>query len=227
MANIKFIQNAGLGDIMFLEPIARQLYLEGHEIYWDTVDIYADTEDYIPYINWNVKKDSYDKEYNFQFLKMADYNCRIMEAKYQYGGLPFETWKTFNYNRDFGKEQALIKILKEHIPSYEKFDITKPYRLIHNEYATYQECNINIEENPDILNIYIQPIEGFSLFDWSTIIEHATEIHAVSTSSLFLFEKLELFNNPELCLYARHNDPELYETKYLTSKNWKFINYTG
>ena len=219
MANIKFIQNAGLGDILFLEPIARQLYLEGHEIYWDIVDIYADIEDYIPYINWNVKAESYDKEYNFQFLKMADYNCRIMEAKYQYGGLPFDQWKTFHYDRHIAKEKQLIAKLG--------LDINQPYRLIHDEYATGCEFKVNISGSANIKNIWLKPVEGFSLFDWSTIIEHATEIHAVSTSSLFLFEKLELFNDPELCLYARHNDPELYETKYLCSKNWKFINYTG
>ena len=217
--DIKFIQNAGLGDIMFLEPIARQLYLEGHEIYWDTVDIYDNMDYYIPYVRWNMNPESYDKEYNFQFLKMADYNCRIMEAKYQYGGLPFDQWKTFHYNRHFTSEQALINKLG--------LDINQPYRLIHNEYATGCEFKVNIPENPDIQNVYIKPTDHFSLFDWSTIIEHATEIHAVSTSSLFLFEKLELFNDPELCLYARHNDPELDETKYLCSKNWKFINYIG
>ena len=217
MANIKFIQNAGLGDIMFLEPIARKLYLEGHEIYWDTVDIYADIEDYIPYINWNVKKESYDKEYNFQFLKMADYNCRIMEAKYQYGGLPFETWKSFHYDRNIFKERELTKALD--------LDINEPYRLIHNEYATGSEFKVDISGSLDIRNVFIKPTEYFSLFDWSTIIENANEIHAVSTSSLFLFEKLHLINDPELVLYARHNDPELYETKYLTTKNWDFVNY--
>lgn len=215
--NIKFIQNAGLGDILFLEPIARQYFIDGHDVYWDTVDIYADIVDYIPYIHWNKEADHYDKEYNFQFLKMADYDCRIMEAKYEYAGVPFEQWKTFNYNREYGKEEALIKLLK--------LDINEPYRIVHDEYATGCEFKVNISGSANIRNVRIEPIEGFSLFDWSTIIENANEIHAVSTSSLFLFEKLHLINDPELCLYARHNDPELHETKYLTSKNWKFINY--
>lgn len=216
--NIKFIQNAGLGDILFLEPIARKLYLEGHEIYWDTVDMYADIEDCIPYINWNVKKESYDKEYNFQFLDMSKYNCRIMEAKYQYAGVPFELWKTFHYDRNIAKEKQLIERLG--------IDINKPYRLIHDEYATGCEFKINISGSANIKNIWIKPIGGYSLMDWSSIIEHANEIHAVSTSSLFLFEKLELFNNPELVLYARGvHDPNLHETKYLTSKNWKFIHH--
>lgn len=217
MANIKFIQNAGLGDIIFLEPIARKFYLEGHEVYWDTVDIYENIEDCIPYVHWNSDINNYDETYNFQFLDMSKFDCRIMEAKYQYAGVPFETWKTFHYERIFFQEKSLIQELT--------LDINEPYRLIHDEYATYQECKIDIPENPDIRNVYIRPVGEYSLFDWSTIIENANEIHAVSTSSLFLFEKLHLINNPDLNLYARENDPELDETKYLTTKNWKFINY--
>ena len=217
--NIKFIQDAGLGDILLLEPIARQFFIDGHDVYWNTVDIYADIADYIPYIHWNKEAERYDKEYNFQYMDMSKYNCRIMESKYEYAGVPFDQWKTFNYNRDYGKEEALIKLLE--------LDINEPYRLVHDTYATFGEFKTNISGSANIRNVWLEPIEGFSLFDWSTIIENANEIHAVSTSSLFLFEKLELANDPELCLYARHNDPELYETKYLTSKNWKFINYTG
>lgn len=216
MANIKFVQDAGLGDILFLEPIARKLFHEGHTIFWNTVNIYKDIVDYIPYIHWNTGINNYDLTYDFQFLDMSKFNCRILEAKYQYVGLPFDTWQTFHYNRDIRKERQLIKSIG--------LDITKPYRLIHDEYATYSEYKIHIEENPDFQNVYIRPVGNYSLFDWSTIIENAYEIHAVSTSSLFLFEKLELTNNPDLNLYAREgHDPDLHETAYLTTKNWKFI----
>ncbi len=145
--DIKFTQNAGLGDIIFLEPIARKFFLEGHNIFWNIVDIYADIVDYIPYVKWNIYKENYDKEYNFQFLNMADFSCRIMEAKYQYAGVSFDIWKTFHYNRDYKKEQALIQALD--------LDINEPYRLVHSEYATYQECKINISGSTNIKNIRI------------------------------------------------------------------------
>jgi hypothetical protein len=35
-------------------------------------------------------------------------------------------------------------------------------------------------------------LDGFTLFDWSKIIENASEIHTVSTSNLFLLETLTL-----------------------------------
>lgn len=214
--NIKFIQNAGIGDIIFLEPIARKLYLEGHHIYWDTIDIYTNIEKYIPYVRWNSDINNYDRTYNFQFLNMTGFNCRILEAKYQYANVPFNNWRSFHYNRDFLSEHNLIDKIN--------FNINKPYRLIHDEYATHSEFKINIPENPDIQNVYIKPIENYSIFDWSTIIENAYEIHVVSTSSLFLIEKLHLVNNPTLNLYARgDHDPDLYETSYLLSKNWKLF----
>lgn len=211
--NIKFIQNAGLGDILFIEPIARNLYLKGHNIFWDVIPLYRDIREYISYINWTHIEDSNcDKIYNFQHLDMRNYNCKIMEAKYQYAQTPLNFWRSFCYNRNISKELNLIKYLC--------LDVAKPYRLIHNEYATGSLYKISIPENHNIQNVYIRPIERFSLFDWSSIIENASQIHVVSTSSLYLIEKLYLVKNPDLNLYARHNDMDLSEVEYLLSKDW-------
>ena len=58
---------------------------------------------------------------------MSKFNCRIMEAKYQYADVPFELWKTFNYARFTDRELALIERLE--------LNIDKPYRLVHDEYT--------------------------------------------------------------------------------------------
>lgn len=217
---IKFVQAAGLGDLLFLEPIARYFYLQGDQIYWPVVPMFQSISKYIPYINWRESQDMvYDEIYKFDGLKPAEYNCRILEAKYKYADFPFYIWRTFHYNRFMNKEATLVKRLK--------IDLEKPYRLIHSEYDSNRLFTIPIPENPDMRNIYIEPIQKFSLFDWSTIIENAYEIHVVSTSSLYLIEKLNLIHNPIVNLYGRHNDPDLNETKFLLTKPCKLISHPG
>lgn len=219
--NILFKQAAGLGDLIFLEPIARRLSLRGHTIYWPVLPMFQGISEYIPYVNWcDPGNITYGKVYEFDGLKPAKYKCRILESKYKYADFPLDIWRTFHYDRDIKKEFLLIKQLG--------LNIEEPYRLIHCEYDSNRLYTIDIPTNPDIKNIYIVPIPGFSLFDWSSVIENASEIHVVSTSSLYLIEKLHLIHNPEINLYARHNDINLDEVKFLLSpKPYDLIKYTG
>lgn len=218
--NIKFQQAAGLGDLLFLEPIARRLYLKGHKIFWPVIGPYRSIAQYIPYINWyDSSTIVYDSVYEFDSLKPAKYGCRILEAKYRYAGYALELWRGFHYNRYLNRELSLAEKLG--------INLDESYRLIHTEYDSNRLYAVPISESESIKNIYITPISGFSLFDWSSIIENAKEIHAVSTSSLYLFEKLELVHNPVINLYERHNDPHFEEVKFLFSKPYNLITHPG
>ena len=227
---IKFKQIAGLGDILFLEPIARKFYNEGFKIYWPvTKCYYEDVKRHIPYIDWVIYNSSDDfkveKTYDFEDSYWKWHNktgCRIMEAKYKVVDMDIEMWRTFKYKRNLDKENQLIEELN--------LDINKPYSLRHLEYGTPQSdkaekvgtfMNNQIDKNNNMKTVDIDYMDGYSILDWSTIIENAYDIRFVSTCTLYLVETLNLINNPELHLYARSQDPNLIETGYLCNKNWK------
>jgi hypothetical protein len=66
--------------------------------------------------------------------------------------------------------------------------------------------------------IEVKPIDGYNLLDWATVIDNATEIHAVSSACIYLFEMLSL--KCEVNLYARKQGMRDFEyvEKLLTKK---------
>ena len=65
----------------------------------------------------------------------------------------------------------------------------------------------------------MRSIPGFSLFDWSLVIEKATEIHTVGTSINYLIELLEI-EGKEVVLYKRLPDENHYENyDYILEKH--------
>ena len=222
---IKFHQPAGLGDILFLEPISRDFYEKGFSIYWPVFECYyEDLKRHIPYVHWAV----YNPDDNFEYKTLYDFanatGYKIMESKYKIVDMDMEMWRTFEYKRDIDREKKLINHLG--------LDINKPYSLRHITYGTNDSLsglctNNHIPKNENMKTVDIDFIDGYSILDWSSIIENAFEIRFVSTSTLYLVEKLELINKPKLHLYARsqHKDPELSEVAYLCNKKWKL--HTG
>ena len=47
-------QPAGLGDIVFLQKIAKKLVKKGYEVHWPVIQPYEYVQDYMPYYNWHV-----------------------------------------------------------------------------------------------------------------------------------------------------------------------------
>ena len=196
-------QFQGLGDILFCEPIARHLYQNGqNEIIWPVIDEYIWVKDYIPYINF-VKKSEFSFNYESTFfgnidedtvhvpLRFAnpivrnlhphDYSDQYhtMLDKYRMMKLPEDLWKTFTWERNYEKENELYKLLVK----------SENYILVNTKWSDGNEP-IHSESNLDV--VYMDFIPGFTLLDWSKIIENASEIHTVSTSNLYLLETLKL-----------------------------------
>jgi hypothetical protein len=213
---MKYIINQfqGLGDVFFCEPIARHLYNGGeNEIIWPILDEYIWIKKYIPYINF-IKKNEFNFNYEstyfgqldestthvplrfanpiFRSLHPHDYSDQYhtMLDKYRMMGLPEDMWRTFSWVRDEEKENELYNLLIKN----------NNYVLVNNFWSDgIVDINFNAGDR-DV--IYMNKIDGYTLFDWAKVIENADEIHTVSTSNLYIIECLEL-KTERIYIYPR------------------------
>lgn len=222
-----FNQFFGIGDIMFIEPIMRKFFQEGNEIILPVMKQYMNLDIHFPYIQF-VDKEECDIDYECQNIvqkgDMIIYPLRwskeffnsplndTMKNKYRMFNLPLEMWREFAFLRHRWKENKLINELG--------IDLNNDYALIIQNYHSYNKTSINIKLDTNMPIIELLPIEGYSLLDWVKIIENASEIHSVNTSTLFLFETLEL-KAKQIHLYSRNvSGRDFQQTEYLRSKNY-------
>lgn len=223
-------QYRGIGDILFIEPLCRWLH-EGYEITFPVEDEYIWIKDYIPYINF-VKKSEYFMDYEkFSWGKIGEYeyfplrfanpllrgygphnysdqfNC--MKDKYRLFGKDPEMWRGLKWARNRERENALYSFL-----GLEE----KEYTLV-NEWSS--QGKIDIEEGKESWTntvVYQQKLPGFTLLDWTKVIENATFIHTTSTSNFYMLETLDL-RAKEIHLYKRVTE-DLTAIKDLMSKKY-------
>jgi predicted amino acid-binding ACT domain protein len=119
-----------------------------------------------------------------QILRVKYENC--MRAKYDMYSIDWQSWRLCDYQRDQEKENELFYSVLGLV------DFSEPFRLINQTFTSLENNKIEIPESKEIRNVYMKNIPGFSLFDWSKVIEKATEIHTVSTSINYLIEMLEI-----------------------------------
>ena len=64
-------------------------------------------------------------------------------------------------------------------------------------------------------------IHGYSMFDWSKVIECATEIYCVDTSLFYLIDMLDL-KAGKLEAYSKFNPPHFMHTEGLFKASWNY-----
>jgi len=213
-------QPFGIGDILFLNPLIKQLDIE--QAIWPVVDHYYWIKDYIFIDNLTFIKVSEFNPSNYEdyvevplqhahsFIPQAN-DC--MEAKYLLLEADPELWRTLTFNRNKEKETQLKQHLNIH-PN-DKFI------FVNNNFAGPEynyKVNITPQSNHKI--IYQEYIEGFTLLDWCGVLEQSIEIHTVSTALFFVIEALNL-ENISLHLYPRKPlDKDLSPIKTLISNKW-------
>lgn len=136
----------------------------------------------------------------------------VMRAKYDIYNLDWKIWKrAARWNRHYVKENDLGVFLGIH--PHEK------YNLINKRFGG-EHRTVEIKVDNGLRNIYMTDVIGFTMFDWAGIIENATTLHMVSTSTLYMTEVLDL-KCKENHLYTRkpieHN---LDYVSYLLSKEY-------
>lgn len=215
-------QPFGIGDILFLSALVKELDIE--EAVWPVADHYSWVSNYLSIDNVVFVKAS---EYS-----ALDYTSRgfitvpfqhahsivgseardCMEAKYMLLNADPELWRNITFNRNFDKEQELIALLG--------VDVDAPYAVVNNHFASKEfNYKADIRLNSDLKVVYIEYVDGFTLLDWSGILERAQEIHTVSTALLFVIEAIK--PKAALHLYPRKPlDKDLSPIKSLIDLKW-------
>lgn len=194
----------GIGDIFFLQFIARQYLKLGYDVIWPIrKDIYW-IKDYIPDINFCLIEDNFPgKEYygedliiispNFVYLGLKNAHIwnnkfnHIMKSKYSLLNLDWNSWNEgFIFNRNLEKENKLY---------YNVLGLTDDSKYVFwNNMASVDVRTSNVIDNLTFNYpvVKLQFIDGYNLFDWCKVIENATEIHTVHTGINYLIDKLNI-----------------------------------
>jgi glycosyltransferase involved in cell wall biosynthesis len=197
-----FIQQYfGIGDVIFSMQIARNLQKQGYKICWPVLPDYVEQLNRaypdITFIDVWLTQPKYmeGKElitrgstyyvplrWTYELMKVPFKEC--MKSKYDFMHMDWITWKDAMYQRDEAKEKALMGELG--------IIAGEPYTLINRMWKSDGKTKSAFECKTSGKVIEMTMMQNFSLFDWSKIIENATEIHTVSTSIVYILELLDI-----------------------------------
>ena len=196
-------QPAGLGDIIWVQPILQAIVDKGFEVVYPIIDHYLPmAKEYLP--RDKVSYVSVHEDYLFKeafgskniLEKAGNYylpltfshqhfpTSSLMISKYLMAQVPLQDWRRFIPRiRNRGREQRLIEKIN---PSGEE------YALVNKFFGTppaTKERPINLS-NPSLKVINIdyrdKELSEFHPFDWSGVIEGAREVHFVQTAFSFI-----------------------------------------
>lgn len=224
---------AGIGDIFFLQFVARRYLSMGYKIIWPLRPDILWIKEYISDIDFcSVNDDFPGKQYYGQDLVIISpqfvylgimrphlwnvgYN-KIMSSKYQIMNLNWEDWSSgFVFNRNRKKEENLYSNVL-------KLNKDSEYVLINNFYNTDNRDSKLLSKDQFTLPVVeLKILDGFTLFDWCKVIEKAKKIYTINTSINYLIEVLNT-NFDEYVIYA-HNQDNQKEIDYLFKKPHKML----
>jgi hypothetical protein len=135
---------------------------------------------------------------------------QTMDLKYQIAGVPMDDWADYvELKRDRAKEERLFRELG--------LDDGEPYALI-NEHGSVR--HIPFPNKAPEKEVRLRIIEGYSLVDWSTVIERAARIATIDTSLALLVEILKVRGIP-LHIVSRY-DPPSFRVQNVLKLDWLF-----
>ena len=203
-------QPAGVGDVFFLQKIAHVYRDSGHEIIWPLRDHIFWISEYIPDITWyklsEWMMDSRSQIFNYAGFanftvpneELVYIDCstadrtfntdptRIMSSKFGLVGMDHKDWGNyFKFDRKKDKEDELyydVLGLKDdseysYVNDIVHTDIRETGRLSSKDY-----------DYPVVKN---QIVDGFTLFDWTKVLENAKEIHTIPTAVCFIVDVID------------------------------------
>jgi len=229
-------QPAGLGDILFIEPIYRHFHNQGNQVIAPVNKDLLWVQEYIPYVKFvDRKKFDYNSETvqqkedgrlhvplrfanplyrGFADLHYGDDRKNWMRDKYLMLGLDENLFRTMKFERNLIKESDLMHLV--HPQTNPKYNLVNPYFG-----GSFEKINIKVDNN--LPTIEMRKIEGYALLDWLTVIECATNIYTAETSLIWLVESYPTIAK-EIHLYPRYPfmDNAEYIHSYLQKPNWRF-----
>ena len=220
-----------LGDLLFIEPIIKHLTNQGNTIIWPVKDQYLWIKDYF-YYPGIVKQSQYNIDYedikirpDYIPLRFAtplfretdphsgQFHEHFMLDKYRLLDLPLDMWRTLGWNRNYEKEDQLFKQLG--------LSGGDDYTLVNMFFKDIYEPQPEMAATEWIggKTVFMKPIEGFTLLDWTKVILQASSIHTVETALIDMIEVLPV--NAELHMYCRWPyDGSLNGVKNFISDKW-------
>lgn len=231
-------QPAGLGDIFFCQKIAAKYLNDGYYVIWPIKTEFYYLQAYLSplitfipeslsfpnkhlYFDMSIKEPICSEDKSFIFLPLHGCNLTnssVMISKYESVKMDHTTWKDyFNYTRNRKKEFELF----EHLGLG-----NEEYNLVNPLYASPPNIlKKEIKINNGLRNVYMDVIDGFTIFDWSRIIEKAKNIYTVETSFNYIIEKLHTTAEEygEMVMYSKWTPPDFHHIDGLFKKPWKYI----
>ncbi len=155
-----------------------------------------------------------DIDNGFIFLPLsssyAALNDKLMPSKYNFVGLDFADWVDHvHLKRRTDVERELY---------YDVLGLKDDsrYTLV-NEESSRNALPLAVPGNI----VKLGRIDGFTLFDWSLVIERAAQIVTIDTSLVLLAEILR--QKKPLYMISRYNPPSFEEVKDILSLDWNLI----
>lgn len=228
-------QPFGLGDIIYSYRLVNEISEEtGRKVIWPVSDEYLWVSEY--YMDPNIKfisnkGISYISEncipirYATQFLRglrFDDYShdYTVMGDKYRLFNKNPKNWRNFFIQRNFVKENALFKSL---IGSN-----TIPYILVNHTGGSntvgHRKVDFEISNPNNYKVVELTRVDGYTLFDWLSIIELAREVHTIPTSLVYLCDnyKYPPYDSRNLHLYPSSDPFHIAALKDVLVKDWIF-----
>jgi len=192
----------GAGDIFFIQSIANRFVKQGYNVLWPVMNIYAPLAKHFPNVTM-VDKALVNIDYSrtdvYEIngcrvipLRFSDSICKVpytscMLSKYLLMGQEWGTWKDdCIIERDYGNENKLFEEVLG-------LKWGEKYNLISEQFTTGGARNTGIETpNNGLKNVYMKFIDGYTAIDWLTVMQNATEIFAIASSNIYLFELFEM-----------------------------------
>lgn len=237
MPNCVIGQPAGLGDIIFCQKIADMFIQNGYTVWWPVVEQYYDD------VNKYMKKEGLIycreqddfplKEYYYSSVmsptRKADSNDvylplqhadkvypkeSILQAKYKLLRVSHSDWSDyFSFTRDREKENSL----------YEELGLSpeKQYCLVNRWFGTPPDSQMKkMDITEDYQIVEMRMIGGYSVFDWTKVIEGATVIYSVDTVINYIMEKMKIRARCEL--FSRYDPANWNHIDGLFSIAWNY-----
>lgn len=194
-----FNQPFGFGDIIFIEPILRHYHKQGYKVVVPLNKQYLNIQEYFPnvtFINRELFNESkIDSKYIVDSKEEIIFPIRwskeyfnssygdVMPNKYKMFNFPADMWRQSQWKRNVKREKELFcDVLK--LKKGVKYNFINRYFAGDNRRATFEVKN-------KYFNVENTIFEDCTLFDWSMVIENASQIHTVETSIVWMVEILK------------------------------------
>lgn len=240
-------QPAGLGDIIWIQPIIDNYIKQGYDIFYPVIDLYYNMlfeRIKKPKLHWLKQSDNFfmkslygtekpvtthnnENEDLYLPISFADRylpNCSVMISKYYFTNTPVVNWhESFNIKRIPDKENRVFSVYN--------FNKTSNYSLINMTYGTppghvTRKDTIITDGNMVNMSFEKDKEHNINLFDWIEAIENASEIHTVETSLCYLVDKYAKTDKLYMYEKRRSEDPPTYyrlTNLVYRNPNWKFM----